>query len=411
MPVRCSLLAFFLLALAARGGELTTLKNEVLKGDLVRVSTKEVIFKTDGKEVVKPMEEVLKIFIKDVGYLDEKKTHTDVELIDGSVFHCGKWGIKGKELTAQLLAGPELKVPVAYVANVLNNANVLRYRTDWTGRVVVQRGKEVVVMRRDGVQQSPVPCTFGEGDAKGEKITFAVTLGGKEETHTRKFSEMHGLIFKNRLDPKAPGMVCKVFDTSADVVMASSVEVKDGNLTLTTPAGAKLTLPQEAAAHLDFSKGRFEYLSDLEAAEVKEEKDFEDEGKPDPSRVHKDIGPGNDEGRKPITLEGKVYPKGLSLGPKVTLTYEVKGEYRELSATVGLDDYVSKVEGSVELLVLGDGDKELTTMKFPSPDKKKSKELRLNIKDVQKLKIVVRSGSKFDLGGKYIDLADAKLSK
>ena len=57
----------------------------------------------------------------------------------------------------------------------------------------------------------------------------------------------------------------------------------------------------------------------------------------------------------------------------------------------------------------GDG-KELATETISSEDKERFKALTLNIKDVQKLKITVKSDDEFDTA-RHLDLADAKVSK
>jgi len=75
---------------------------------------------------------------------------------------------------------------------------------------------------------------------------------------------------------------------------------------------------------------------------------------------------------------------------------------------VGLDDNVGSF-GPAVLIVEGNG-RELHKATFTASDKKKYQALRLNIKDVQKLRIIVKSGDGFDLG-KHLDLAEARVSK
>jgi hypothetical protein len=75
---------------------------------------------------------------------------------------------------------------------------------------------------------------------------------------------------------------------------------------------------------------------------------------------------------------------------------------------VGIDDKVS-ASGATILVVEGDG-KEITTVKIDSKDKVRFKPLNVNIKDVQKLKLIIKADGLFDVS-RHLDLADAKVSK
>jgi hypothetical protein len=407
-------LRLFLLLLAAlavasmgRAADLTPVKGEVLKiGDVVSVSAKEIVFKDGDKNITRPMKDVLKIDLRDLGFLDEKKVRTDVELTDGTIFRCKKWSIKGKEALLTLLVGTEVKVPLGVIANVLNNANVPRYHNDWPSRLAAKRGKEVLVIAVDGLPQN-IECTLGDGDKDGKAIEYAITIGEKTTLAKREFDKLHGLIFKNRLDSKAPPVICRVLDTASDVVMVSKVGLKGGVVSVTTPAGVSFDLNQNVVSRLDFSKGRLEYLSDLTPAKVEISSTAEDDDKAVQQHVYKDVSLGKED-RTPIVVGGKLFKKGLAIRPYTKLTYDLKGDYREFSARIGLDDNVGAA-GKVTLVISGNG-KELQTLTFSAVDKKKFSDVVLNIKDVEKLTIEVKSGDLLDLG-KHVDLADAKVSK
>ena len=107
-------------------------------------------------------------------------------------------------------------------------------------------------------------------------------------------------------------------------------------------------------------------------------------------------------------MGGVAYLKGLGLVPHVELTYDLAGEFREFEAVAGFDGDVP-ADGAVILTIEGDG-KELTKVTISSKDKKNFRNLLLNVKDVQKLKITVESESEFDTG-LHLDLADAKVRK
>jgi hypothetical protein len=412
MPIRCcSALVLTLLATTAWAADLTTLKGDVVKGEVVSISDKEVVLDQDGTRLKKPLEEVLKISFRDPGRVPAGTAFARVELVDGSAFACSKWSIKRKDVELKLLAGPTLKLPLSSVANILAKAEVEDNRNDWKTRVASKRGKDVlVVIPEDSDRPSNLDVTLGEGDEKGEKIGFAISLGGTVVERTRRLDNLHGLIFKNTLSAKAPPMVCKLLDTHQDVVMVSSVKLDGGNVQVETPASAKLTFRVDALARLDYSPGRLEFISDMEWLTFKASSTLESPDNPQ-QQVYKDSSmlTNPDGSSEPITIGGTSYPKGLTLRPTVEVVYELKGEYREFSARVGIDDRVPLGEGPVEIVIEGDG-RELKTVAFAPKDARKFEDVKLNIKDVQRLRIVVRSRGRFE-NMKHIALGDAKVTK
>ncbi len=404
MRVFRSLLALLLAASAATPGEIYPLAGAPIKGDIVRVTDKEVVYKQDGKEVTKPIKEVLKIDFRDLGKPPSDKPFSVVELTDGTQLHASKVLLKRKDLELQLLAGTEMKLPVSLVANVLLDTSKEAHRRDWKSRVFNTRGKEAVVVKR-GESISSIECVLGEGDESGTAVNFAVTIAGDTTEGQRKLASLHGIIFKNTLGPKAMPMTCKLLDTLQDVVMVSSITPAGDGLTVTTPAGAKIQFKNEQIARLDYTPGKLDYLSDLEPAKVVVRSSLdEDEEKADQWHVYKD----SNLEKKALSLGGVSYSKGLALTPYAELTYDLKGDYRSFEAVVGIDDGVSAA-GSTVLVVEGDG-KEMASVTISSEDKVRHRRLELNVKDVQKLRIVVKSADEFDTA-RHLDLADAKVRK
>jgi hypothetical protein len=111
--------------------------------------------------------------------------------------------------------------------------------------------------------------------------------------------------------------------------------------------------------------------------------------------------------RKSIKLGRKPYPKGLAIHAYTEVTFDLDGEYREFKATIGIDDDVAARDDGTIVKVLGDG-KELHSTTVTSKDKPQEK--TLNVKDVQKLTIIVASPNAIDMS-RHVDLADAKVSK
>jgi ABC-type transporter Mla MlaB component len=390
----------------ASGAEIHFVKGDPSKVELVRVDDKEIVYKQGDKTITKPIKEILKVDLRDVGKLDSKATYALVELTDGSQLAAKSWLLKKKEVTVNLLAGPSLTMPVTMVANVLNNAQTETYRREWKTRVFNTRGKEAVV-----TDSGALPAVLGDGDETGTKISIAVTLGDEVRTVERDLSKLRGVIFKHVLDTKAPPAVCKLLDTAQDVVMVSSVLADGEKVTVTTPAGAKIEFKRDQVARLDYTKGRFEYLTDLVAtidrfdSRTREKIEKVDKDHYDKYYVFNDT---NAE-KQPISIDGKTYAKGVALLPTVEMTFDLKGEYREFEATVGFDDGIPVGDDEITLLIEGDN-KELTKLTFSGKDKRRGKKLALNLKDVQRLKITVENFER-RRPSIHLNLADAKVAK
>ena len=186
--------------------------------------------------------------------------------------------------------------------------------------------------------------------------------------------------------------------------MVSSLTGKEGGVSVTTAAGVKLDVPFERIVRVDYTQGRLEYLSDLTPTKIVTRSNLDDEETPDQWHVYKD----SNLDKKPMVLAGVTYSKGLALKPYAELIFDLKGDYREFEAMAGIDDGIS-VAGSAILQIEGDG-KELASIQLPSPDKSRVKALKISVKDVQRLRIIVRSDGEFDTA-RHLDLADAKIRK
>jgi hypothetical protein len=408
LTCRALFAALLLNVAVASAADIFPVKGDPIKGDIVSVSDKAIVYKAGGKEVTRPIKEVLKIDYRDTGKAATGTTYSMVELTDGSQLFASKLLLKKKELELTLLSGQAIKLPSAVVASILNGAEVEANRRDWKSRAFKNRGKEgVVVKNKTGTGASTLECTLGDGDETGTAITIAVALGGEIQTANRKIASLRGILFKHVLDPKASPVSCKVLDTMQGIVMVSGVTVKDGVFALTTPAGATIDLKADQVARLDYTKGRLEYLSDFKQGEnvkVVGKSNLADSSDPEKWHVYLDT----NINKQKIVVGGTSYLKGLGLVPQVELTYDLNGEFREFEAMAGFDGGVP-ADGTVILTIEGDG-KELSKTSISSKDKKNFHNLLLNVKDVQKLKITVESDSEFDTS-LHLDLADAKVRK
>jgi hypothetical protein len=393
MPVRGVLVAFFLAALAAPAAELHTLKGEKVTGDVVRITDKEVVLRADGKEVVTPAVGVLYVDYPGHMPVRPEDKYADVELTDGTLLHCKEVLLKGKQIEMKTLAGQEVKLPLTGVANILNNAQDEKYCKDWTERLAKKRLKDVLAVLNEGVV-NPLEGTLGEGNEAGTAIEFSLA-GGKREVPLER---VHGLIFLREIDPNAAAVLFKLTDVHRDLVMVSAVTQTATGLSVTTPAGARIEYANDLLVKLDYSSDKVAFLSRLDPVRV-----VQPDSPFDQYRRDRNLDNG------PMKLGTEVYPLGLALHATTELEYDLKGDYREFKATAGIDYSVGGHDGPVVLKIEGDG-KELYTRTFSRKADKTPVPITLNIKDVQRLRLIVASGDGNDLG-RHLHLGNAKVSK
>jgi hypothetical protein len=382
--------------------ELHTLKGDVLKGDLESITDKEIVLKEGGKTTTTPLADVLKLDFPAVTPIKLEGRYSDVELTDGSRLHCKDWTIKEKQVELKTMAGQELKVPLSAVANILNDAQEEKYRKDWAERLARKRRRDIAVLLKNDVP-NPIEGTFGEADTEGKGIEFQIPTGRKAKL---VFANLHGLIFQRELDPQAPPVLCKLYDSYQNVIMVSAVTRTPAGLSVTTPAGARLDFSQDLLTRLDYTLDKVAFLSRLEPSKIIQTSNFDFV---DIYRRDKNLDNG------PLRIYGESFTIGLALHAHTELEYDLKGDYREFHAIAGIDQSVGGVGGPVVLVIEGviDGEaKELYKKTFTRKDPKDKKEgaIELNIKDVQKLRIIVRTGDLFD-NGKHLDLVNAKVQK
>jgi hypothetical protein len=419
MPLRISLFALLLCATVATATELKTLKGEVVKGDVVSITSKEIVVKVGEEEKTYALSQIATIDFSAAPKMAADAAYHDIELTDGTILHCSDIQFKGTEFTAKLLGdAPSVKIPMKSVSNILWDANKPDLHAKWTARVAIRRASSanknddgIGKLDEKGETLNIIPVTILSADEKGE--TFTVETSTKEKL-TRKTSGLLGLYFHYKLDTDALPAVCKLADIGHNNIMVAAVEMKEGALNVTTSSGVTLTYKPAQLVRLDYSTTNVTYLSDLTPSRVVE---TSTEDRVDHYRKDKNI----DDG--PIRLRGQVYAKGLALHSTTELEYKLKGEYLTLQGLAGFDDQVGGHNRPVVLRIYAttaeEPNKLIYDETFNRTDQKaRVKPIQKNIKGVQTLRIVVTSveGDASDLGlpldmGLHLDLADIRVIK
>jgi hypothetical protein len=110
--------------------------------------------------------------------------------------------------------------------------------------------------------------------------------------------------------------------------------------------------------------------------------------------------------QKPLTLDGKVYSKGLAIRSRTELMYRLTDDFRQFHAIVGIDDHV-RDGGNVDLVISGDG-KVLFSRNITGRDE--AVPVDLDITGVKRLRILVDFGQELDIAD-HLNLCDARITK
>ncbi len=382
MPVMRTLCFLFVCASVASAvdpPELRSLKGDKLKGDLVGLNGKELVLTVNGKAVVTPIETVLQLDFRAPG--TPVGSYSQVELADGSILRCSKVEFKGKDAVLTLVSGQTAAVPMRLLSSVMSEANDVKLVAAWKELLGGRKAAydALVVKKADTGSLVYGEGTFYDASADGKTIEFK--RQGKDDKDKFNVERIFGMVLVRPPDPNMPSRVCEVFDIQGARLFAKSVTLKDGKLVVETQCGAVVAYTLDSLAKLDYSKGKLTFLSDIDLARTK----LVQVAYLDLKEFKRDL---NVEGG-PIRLAGKKYEKGLSMHARTEVTFDLDGEYREFKALAGVDDNVT--QGNIDPVVLrieGDG-KELLTLNITQ--KGGPKPVALNIKDVQKLRVIVDS--------------------
>jgi hypothetical protein len=392
MPVTRVLFGLLLAGSFAAAAELNTLKGKKISGELVSADDKAIVIKTSGGDVATPVPEAMQLQLSSQTALKLPDKYIDVELIDGTLFHCAGFTLKGKQVELTVVPQMKLTVPMSVVAFILMDAQDPRTQKEWQ-EVIADRGKRDRFFVRKDNRLDGLDGTFGDADAAGKQIDFDLATGARRKLPVDRLA---ALMFNNRLEGNIPPTVCRVSDAYKNSIIANKAVFKDGKLTLTSVVGVSVEYPSlQQLALLDYSQDKVVYLSEMKC---REENIF-DESIVQCSRDH------NLDGQ-PIQLDGVLYPRGMVIHAGMALNFDVGGEYKEFRTVLGFDSSSSLVS-NVKVIFEGDG-RPLFTQEVKV--KEKPQPLTLDIKKVKQLKVTVLPAEGLFIG-RQVTLANAKVSK
>jgi hypothetical protein len=374
--------------------EMRTLKGDIVPGELVGISKGEVVVNRPDGKLATPTPQVLLLDFPEAEKASLPDKYLDVELVDGSIFHCAAVAFKPKQISLTLASGQVIALPLIKVSNILTQAQDPKYRKEWSKFLSTKRKSDVLSILLKDVPNH-LDVTIDSISEDGKTIHF--TIDGEKKS--KELAGVHGLVWDRAADPNMPLSICKLIDVAGSVVMIEDITLKGTDVEVMTPGGVKLTYPLKSIAKLDYNRDKLKYLSEMEWKVVKEP-----EGDRDWSKPWRDQTPE----KTPLRLGSTTHAKGLFLSAYTELTFDLGGDFRELAMVAGIDTSVSGSKAPVTLIIDCDGrEREKKTF---TRDDKEPLAIKLNVKDVRQLRIVVTTEKDLPFGA-HLTLADAKVMK
>jgi hypothetical protein len=109
---------------------------------------------------------------------------------------------------------------------------------------------------------------------------------------------------------------------------------------------------------------------------------------------------------QPIRLMGNVHSKGLSMHAHTELEYDLGGKYKDLKFVLGADTRIGETENKAVVVIRADGGQIFSQTVNPL----KAEPVSLSVRNVNKLRIIVRSSNILDLHD-HATLADVRVSQ
>ena len=388
-------------------------------GSLMSMSAEKLTLQQDGQSKTIALNDI--VAITNSGRASEPAADEPgyVVLGDGSNIVCSVDSITANEVSAQSALEERLVIPRPAVRAIQLSATNPDWAGEWRG--FLKRKNEddlLILMKRDGTG-----LDFYRGvisATSGEKVEFV--LDGDTVPVPR--ARIYGLIFA-AAEPETDGTVTLTLSDGSEII-TQGLTMDGESLKVESSWKQSLTVPFSIVGSIDFSSGRFHYLSDLDP--VKETYSgihpngslLEELLKADDVlgqealklwKLHRDRVPMGPFGPLPLTLRGKVYQKGIWLFPRCRIDYALDAKYSTFQTLVGVDDEVafncSKPDNpsKVQLTILTDGDETWQQLIEAPAD---PVTINLDVTGIRTLSILVDFGDD-DSACDFLDLADARL--
>jgi len=377
------------------------------KGELDSIDATQVVVKTaNGLEKI-PIQQVLGLVTtqKSKGI---PKQYALAELTDGTCLYCESVDINKGDAVLKLTNGAKIEVSLKLVKYVLREAHDPAVQAKWKP-ILAQKNQvlDSVIMpylRGGNFVLADIAGTIGVEE--GGKLGFVP--GGKPIPVDVK--AFQALLFANGPPTGARPQIFRLNDVDGNVIPVAGIKVKGNDFTLTTVGGVNIDMPAVAMVKLDFRMGKLRYLSEMDAKQLVSSNLVPDQKHAEAlyGAVMDKVKSPTSNDMLPIRMKGVTYKHGLSVHAKTELIYKLDSDYEWFNATLGFSDDVGGPSVPIVIEIFGDG-KQLKTITLNRKDYKEPKELKIQIKDVDRLIIKVTAGGMLDSG--WVEFGDARVNK
>lgn len=379
-------------------GEIRTIDGQNHIGEIASLDATEVKLRSgEGDKLTSfPLKDVITIDWNNTARSITRVPYLKVRLIDGTLIYCLTLEMKARQIDLLLVSGHRWRVTFdqihAIVCDAQDTASLAAFEA-----LEAERPKDDVirVQSRDGNTVEPYQGLIQEANAQGNRLVFKAV--GLDQASNIDVARLRGLFFYRSAAGLGPTAIARIYDTFGNCFAVSAWQWGKTECSFTTQLGKQFTFPVSIITRMDLTPGKLVYLSDLEPVKIEETPILADL-----YRFRRDK---NLEGG-PLSVGRRVYEKGLALHSRTILEYDING-YSSFRCVLGLDDAMA---GSAHALVRIEGDDKVLLSTNINSRENKPQQVNLDIKGVQRLRIVVDYGEDLDLGD-HINLADARLIK
>ena len=413
------ILQFITLTLTAIEVDVELLDGSSFTGSLTAIGAEELTLLQDGEQKAFALAEVISVTSHHQNSKLTDDSPAQLLLADGSQIACRLNSLTSKQVSADSSTGGPLIVPRKVVRAVRLSAVNPEWTKEWQAFLSRDNDEDLLILKkRDG---SGLDFYSGVVSAtSGDNVNFI--LDGDTVPVPR--NRIYGLIFV-AAESEGNGRITLRFSDASEIIIRRVI-TEGESLKVETSWNQMLTMRLTDVLGIDFSRGRFHYLSDLDPvretySEIHPQgsllqallraEDVLGEEALKLWKLHRDKVPMGPFGPLPLTLRGKVYEKGIWLFPRCRIDYAVDGQYSRFQTIAGVDDEVAfncSKPGSpskVQLTILADGDEVWKQLIEAPADPVR---IDLDVSRIRTLSILADFGDD-DSACDFLDLADARL--
>ncbi len=408
------------LLIAAVDVRVELLSGDTLTGTLSELDESALSVDTADGPSQRPLTDVVRVTLSDVSTQPPSEHQGRIRFADETMLTAGLTALNARTAQVASIAG-KLTLPRSRIRAVRLAEEHPDWSEQWHSFLARKNDEDLLILKkRDGSG-----LDFYGGIISGAtEDEIAFVLDGDAIPVPRH--RVYGLIFS--LDDVSEERVpVRIVLADESVLAAASVRLNGESFQVETAWKETVELPLSNVSVIDFSAGRFHYLSDLDPIRetysgihpdgpVLDDLFGDDRELRDAAwelwKMHRDQVPMGSVGPLPLTLRGTTYRKGLWLFPSCRIDYALDGRYSRLLAVVGVDDEVAfdcvQEDGTpsrVQLTILADGDEIWEANIEATAD---PVTLNLDLKGRQTLSLIVDFGDG-DSACDFLDLADARL--